>query len=178
MLSALLWSLMIMLIFYFSLSRFLMSAINLRWHYRKCLVSAGMVIRLSWFRKTGLVSFDPSVNSGAIDIKMGLLILEEKWSFTLLQFSVSSEFDNCSYIAFFVKTISEHLWFFMWNLFPQNCTLSLWMCFVILLRYGSQLLSVSPNFCLNCRSCRNRYVSLLVLHLLLLELFVNLRNIL
>ena len=80
--------------------------------------------------------------------------------------------------SFFVKTISEHLWVFIWNLFLRNCSLSLWMCFVILLRIRlSVFASFSKIFTwISCTSRRNMYTSLLLLHLLLLELFFNWQN--
>ena len=37
-----------------------------------------MLERLSWFRKTQQVSFDTSINSGGIDVKMNYFILEKK----------------------------------------------------------------------------------------------------
>ena len=43
--------------------------------------------------KTQLVSFDPSNNSGAIDVKMDGSVLEENSSFKMLGLTFSSKFD-------------------------------------------------------------------------------------
>ena len=48
--------------------------------------------------KTQLVSFDPSNNTGSIDVKMGGSILEEKASFKMLGLIISSKLDWGSYI--------------------------------------------------------------------------------
>ena len=49
--------------------------------------------------KTHLVSFDQSNNTGAIDVKMGGSVLEERSSFKMLGLTFSSEFDLGSYIV-------------------------------------------------------------------------------
>ena len=48
--------------------------------------------------KTQLVSFDRSNNTGAIDVKMGGSVLEEKSSFKMLGFTFSSKLDWGPYI--------------------------------------------------------------------------------
>ena len=65
---------------------------NLDWD-RKCLVdlNAG---------KTQLVLFDLSNNTGAVDVKMGGSVLEEKSSFKMLNLTFSSKFDWGSYILY------------------------------------------------------------------------------
>ena len=49
--------------------------------------------------KTHLVSFDQSNNTGAIDVKMGGSVLEERSSFKMLGLTFSSKFDLGSYIV-------------------------------------------------------------------------------
>ena len=68
---------------------------NLDWG-RKCLVdlNAG---------KTQRVLFDLSNNTGAVDVKMGGYVLEEKSSFKMLSLTFSSKFDWGSYISLLLK---------------------------------------------------------------------------
>ena len=54
--------------------------------------------------KTQLVSFDRSINTGAIDVKMDGSVLEEKSSFKMLGLSFSSKLDWSSYIISIAKT--------------------------------------------------------------------------
>ena len=53
--------------------------------------------------KNNIYSFDPSNNSGAIDVKMDGSVLEEKSSFKILGVSFSSKLDCGSYIVTIVK---------------------------------------------------------------------------
>ena len=54
--------------------------------------------------KTQLASFDPSKNTGAIDVKMDGSVLEEKTSFKMLGLTFSSKLDWGSYIVSIAKT--------------------------------------------------------------------------
>ena len=55
-------------------------------------------------RKTELVSFDRSNNTGAIDVKMDGSVLEEISSFKMLGFTFASKLDWSSYIISIAKT--------------------------------------------------------------------------
>ena len=57
--------------------------------------------------KTQLVSFDPSNNTGANDVKMDGSVLEEKPSFKMLGLTFSSKLDWDSYIIPIAKTVSK-----------------------------------------------------------------------
>ena len=50
-----------------------------------------------------LVLFDLSNNTGAVDVKMGGYVLEEKSSFNMLSLTFSSKFDWGSYISLLLK---------------------------------------------------------------------------
>ena len=54
--------------------------------------------------KTQLASFDPSKNTGTIDVKMDGSVLEEKTSFKMLGLTFSSKLDWGSYIVSIAKT--------------------------------------------------------------------------
>ena len=67
-----------------------------------------------WFvdfkaRKTQLVSFDRSKNTGAIDVKMDGSVLEEKTYFKMLGLSFFSKLDWGSYIVSTAKTASKKI---------------------------------------------------------------------
>ena len=57
----------------------------------------------------GLVSFDRSKNTGAIDVKMDGSVLEEKTSFKMLGLTFSSKLDWDSYIVSIAKTASKKI---------------------------------------------------------------------
>ena len=59
--------------------------------------------------KTRLVSFDWSNNTGAIDVKMGGSVLEEKSSFKMLGLTFSSKMDWSSYIFSIAQTSSKKI---------------------------------------------------------------------
>ena len=59
--------------------------------------------------KTQLVSFKPSNNTGAIDVKMDGSALEEKSSFRMLGLTFSSKLDWGSYIISIAKTASKKI---------------------------------------------------------------------
>ena len=59
--------------------------------------------------KTQLVSFDRSINTGSIDVKMDGSTLEEKSSFKMLGLTFSSKFDWGSYIVSIAKTVSKKI---------------------------------------------------------------------
>ena len=69
---------------------------------RKCLVDFNA-------RKTQLVLFDWSKNTGAIDLKMDGSVLEEKSSFKILGLTFSSNLDWDSYIVSIAKTASKKI---------------------------------------------------------------------
>ena len=70
-------------------------------------VRSGLLIsllgKLSWFH------FDQSNNNGSIDVKMGGSILEEKSSFKMLGWTLSSKLDWGSYIISIAKTASKKI---------------------------------------------------------------------
>ena len=130
--------------------------------------------------KTQLVSFDRSKNTGAIDVKMDGSVLEEKTSFKMLGLTFSSKLDWGSYIFSIAKTASKKIGAlirFMKFRYPE----------VGLYLYKSTILPCMEYYChiwAGAPSCylellhklisyRNRYVGLLVLHLLpLLKLWL------
>ena len=59
--------------------------------------------------KTQLGLFDPSENTGAIDVKMDGSVLEEKTSFKMLGLTFSSKLDWGSYIVSIAKTASKKI---------------------------------------------------------------------
>ena len=59
--------------------------------------------------KTHLVSFDRSVNSGGIDIRMGEKMLEEESSFRMLGLSITSKLDWSTYISSIAKEASKKI---------------------------------------------------------------------
>ena len=59
--------------------------------------------------KTQLVSFDRSINTGAIDVKMDGSVLEEKSSSKMLGLTFSSKLDWGSYIISIAKTASKKI---------------------------------------------------------------------
>ena len=56
-----------------------------------------------------MVSFDPSNNTGSIDVKMDGSVLEEKSSFKMLGLTFSSKLDWGSYIVSIAKTASKKI---------------------------------------------------------------------
>ena len=60
-------------------------------------------------RKTHLVSFDRSNNTGVIDVKMDGSVLEEKSSFKMLELNFSSKFDWGCYIISIAKNTSKKI---------------------------------------------------------------------
>ena len=60
-------------------------------------------------RKTQLVSFDWSNNTGAIDVKMDGSVLEGKSSFKMLELTFSSRLDWGSYIISIANTASKKI---------------------------------------------------------------------
>ena len=56
-----------------------------------------------------MVSFDRSVNSGGIDIRMGEKMLEEESSFQMLGLSITSKLDWSTYISSIAKTASKKI---------------------------------------------------------------------
>ena len=59
--------------------------------------------------KTQLILFDRSNNTGAINVKMGWSVHEEKSSFKMLRFTFSSKLDSGSYIISIAKTSPRKL---------------------------------------------------------------------
>ena len=60
-------------------------------------------------RKTQLVSFNQSKNTGAIDVKMGRSVLEEKSYFIKLGLTFSCESDCDCYIMSIAKSVSKKI---------------------------------------------------------------------
>ena len=59
--------------------------------------------------KTELVWLGQSNKTGASDMKMGGSVLEEKWSFKMLELSFSSKLNWGSYIVAIAKTASKKI---------------------------------------------------------------------
>ena len=124
-------------------------------------------------RKTQLVSFDQSRNTGAIDVKMDESVLEEKISFKMLGLTFSSKLDWGSYIVSIIaKTASKKIGALISSMKFVSPEIALYS---INLPYGhvwntvfmSGLVLLVATW--NCWiSYRNRYAGLLVLHFLLL----------
>ena len=56
-----------------------------------------------------LVQFDPSNNTGFIDVKMDESVLQEKSSFKMLGMTFSSKLDWCSYMISTAKIVSREI---------------------------------------------------------------------
>ena len=117
--------------------------------------------------KTQQVSFDRSKNTGAIDMKMDGLLLEEKTSFKMLGLTFSSKLDWGSYIVSIAETTCKKIGALIRSMKFLSSEVS------INLPYGHvwntvvmsvQVLLVATWNC--WISYRNGYVGLLVLHLL------------
>ena len=119
--------------------------------------------------KTQLVSFDRSKNTGAIDVKMDGSVLKEKLSFKMLGLTFSSKLDWGSYIASVAKTASKKIGafvlccFFLLRLHCSSINLPYGHVWNTVVMSGLVLLIATWNWWI---SYRNRYVGLLVLHLL------------
>ena len=120
--------------------------------------------------KAQLVLFDQSKSTGAIDVKMDGFVFEEKTSFKMLGLTFSSEYDWGSYIVCIAKTASKKIGALIHSmkfLSPEVALISInlpydhvWNTVVM---SGLVLLVATWNCWINYR---NRYVRLLVLHLL------------
>ena len=107
--------------------------------------------------------FDRSKNTGAIDVKMDGSVLEEKTSFKMLGLTFSSKLDWGSCIVSIAKTTSKKIGALIHSmkfLFPE---VALYLYKSTVVMSGLVLLVATWNCWL---SYRNRYVGLLVLHLL------------
>ena len=60
-------------------------------------------------RKTQLVLFDQSNNTGSIDLRMDVSVLEEKSFFKMLRLTFSSKLNWGSYIIFIAKNASKKI---------------------------------------------------------------------
>ena len=77
---------------------------------------AGSGLLISMPRKTRLVSFDWSNNTGNIDVKMDVFVLEEKLSFKVLGLSFSSKLDCDPYIISIAKIVSKKFGALIWSI--------------------------------------------------------------
>ena len=59
--------------------------------------------------KTQLVSFDQSNNTGSIDLRMDVSVLEEKTSFKVLRLTFSSKLNWACFIIFNAKNASKKI---------------------------------------------------------------------
>ena len=128
MLYVILLSMLMILLSILSVIRHLICGNNLNW-----LLNLNLIYETLWTgagkwlvdfnsRKTQLVPFDQSNNTGAIDVKMDESVLEEKSSFKMLGLTFSSKLDWGSYIIPFAKSASIKigaLIFSMKFLFPE-----------------------------------------------------------
>ena len=83
--------------------------LNLNLIYETLWTGAGSGLLISVLEKTQFVLFNQSNSTGAIDVKMGKSVLEEKSSFRLLWFSFSSKLDWGAYIVSIAKTLSKKI---------------------------------------------------------------------
>ena len=111
MLSAILLSMLMILLSILSVIRHLICGNNLNW-----LLNLNLIYETLWTgARNGLlismlgnlVLFDRSNNTGAIDVKMGGSVLEEQSSFKMLGLTFSSKLDWDSYIISIAKTASK-----------------------------------------------------------------------
>ena len=70
-------------------------------------------------RKTQLILFDQSNNTGAIDVKMDVSVLEEKSFFNMLRLTFSFKLDWALTLSLLLKLpprkLKLELWFVLWN---------------------------------------------------------------
>ena len=105
MLSVILLSMLMILLFTLSVNRHLICGNNL---------NSLLNLNLIWLvdfnaGKTQLFSFHQSNNNDAIDVKMNGSVLEEKSSFKMLGLTFSSKLDWGSYIVSIAKTASKKI---------------------------------------------------------------------
>ena len=120
--------------------------------------------------KNQLVLFDWSNNTGAIDVKMNGYVLEERSSFKMLGLSFSFKLDWGSYIISMAKTVSKKIGALI-------CSMKFLSPVVVLYIYKSTL-QPCMGYCyhvwpdaIRCylellMTYKNKYVGLLILHLL------------
>ena len=115
MLSVILLSMLMILLFILNVSRHLICGNNLNWLldlnliYKTRWTGPRSSLSISMLEKTQLVSFDQSNNTGAIDVKMNGSVLEEKSSFKMLGLTFSSKLDWGPYIISIAKTASKKI---------------------------------------------------------------------
>ena len=118
-----------------------------------------------------MVLFDESNSTGAIDVKMGGFVLEEKLSFKMQRLTFSSKLDWSSYIIFIAKTASRKIGALIHSMTFLSAEVALYL-------YKSTVQPCVEYCCLsrlvprvatwNCWiNYKNRYAGLLVLHLCL-----------
>ena len=115
-------------------------------------------------RLVSFVSFDWSYNTGAIDVKMDGYVLEEKSSFKILGLTFYSKLDWASYIISITKTASRKIGALIRSMkfFSSEVALYLYKSTIrSCMEYCCHVLAGAP-------SCYYGYAGLLVLHLLLL----------
>ena len=120
--------------------------------------------------KTQLVSFDWSNNTGAIAVKIGDSVLEEKSSFNMLGLTFSSKLDWGSHIFSIARTASKKIEalvrsisFFLLRLLYISINLPCGHAWNTVVMSGQVLLLATSNCWMRYK---NGYAGLLVLHLL------------
>ena len=118
-----------------------------------------------------MVLFDESNSTGAIDVKMDGSVLEEKLSFKMLGLAFSSKFDWSSYIIFITETASKKIGALIDSMKFLSPEVALYLYEPTIqpcVEYYCYVWAGAPsyhtwNYSINYK---NRYVGLLVLHLL------------
>ena len=120
--------------------------------------------------KTQLVLFDRSKNTGAIDVKVGGSVLEEKTSFKMLGLTFPSKLDGGSYIVSIAKTTSKKIGALIHSMKFLSPEVALYLYKSTIrpcMEYCCHVWMVLLVATWNCWiSYRNGYAGLLVLHLL------------
>ena len=118
-----------------------------------------------------MVLFDESNSTGAIDVKMDGSVLEEKLSFKMLGLASSSKFDWSSYIIFITETASKKIGALIDSMKFLSPEVALYLYEPTIqpcVEYYCYVWAGAPSYHpWNCSiNYKNRYVGLLVLHLL------------
>ena len=113
-LSVILLSMLMILLFIVSATRHQICGNNLNWLLNLNLIYETLDWGKKWLvdinaGKTQLVSFDRSNNNGSMDVKMDGSVLEEKSSFRMVGLTFFSKLDRGSYVISIAKTASKKI---------------------------------------------------------------------
>ena len=146
MLSMILLSLLMILLFILSLTRHLICGNSYNWLLNLNLIYKTLEWGKKWLvdftaGKTQLVLFDWSNNTGSSDVKMDGSIVKEKSSFTMLGLTFPSKLDWGSYIILITKTASKKIGALIRSMkFLSLCLYKFTMCACI--EYGCHVWAV------------------------------------